>query len=310
MATDTKRTWIRSNLIDSVARVDLRVRDIQSAVAFYMDVVGLEVAEVDGEHASLRSPGGLVILHLDSEGVTSPADPRATGLFHTAFRFPTRASLGDGLARIVAAGLELGAGDHLVSEALYVDDPDGNGVELYWDRPADEWPPPSQDASVPMATLPVDLDGLYKEGRGEAAAGTRAPKETDVGHVHLQVSDVEKTRSFYVDALGLDLTATLGSSAAFLSSKGYHHNIGANVWRSRGGKAAAPDRAGLVRVVFGVSEVRELELLSERLRDKGWDASITDENITLLDPDGIELQFAPTEVPTPLPNLSGEVHAR
>ena len=296
MAHAAKReNWIKSSLIDSVARVDLRVRDIPKAVAFYTDVLGLETVNVEVDRATLASRGGPALLQLDSAGVTAAADPRATGLFHTAFRFPTRAALGDALARVVHGGLQLGAGDHLVSEALYIDDPDGNGVELYWDRPVDEWPAPSEDARVPMATLPVDLDNLYQEGRGEAALNTGAPSGTDIGHVHLQVSDVERTGNFYVDVLGLDLTARLGSSAAFLSSKGYHHNIGANAWRSRGGKPATPDRAGLSRVVFGVSDQNELNLLATRLVGNEWDASNTSDKITLLDPDGIELQFALTD---------------
>src|SRR5687768_10898396 len=158
--SQTREALTHSNLIDSVARVDLRVRDIQASIAFYTDVVGLQVAEVQDNHATLRSPGGPVMLQLDSEGVTAPADPRATGLFHTAFRFPTRAALGLALERVLRAELQLGAGDHLVSEALYIDDPDGNGVELYWDRPVDQWPTPTEDALVPMATLPVDLEDL------------------------------------------------------------------------------------------------------------------------------------------------------
>ena len=288
----TRDPRIRSNLVDSVARVDLRVRDIPTAVTFYTDVVGLEIADLEADRAVLRSPRGPGVLRLDASGVTAEADPSATGLFHTAFRFPTRPSLGDALARIVHAGLELSAGDHLVSEALYIDDPDGNGVELYWDRPVDEWPAPREDALVPMATLPVDLDGLFREGRGEAAASEGAPYGTDVGHVHLQVSDVEQTSAFYVDLLGLDLTARLGRSAAFLSSKGYHHNIGANSWRSRGAAAATRDRAGLDRVVFGVSDPEELAMLGQRLRDNGWPATIRPEEVTLFDPDGIELQFS------------------
>lgn len=296
--TDSQ-TWIKSNLIDSVARVDLRVQSMDAAIAFYRDVVGLEVATREGDTATLRAPGGPVILRLDSKGVTAPADPHATGLFHTAFRFPTRATLGGALARVGRAELELGAGDHLVSEALYVDDPDGNGVELYWDRPASEWPPPSEDARVPMATLPVDLDGLYRASLDEAAPDHRAPEGTDVGHVHLQVSDVEQTSRFYGDVLGLDLTAHLGRSAAFLSSKGYHHNIGANAWRSQGGKGASPNTAGLSRVVFGVSDRTELEQLADRLRAEGTDATITADRITVADPDGIELQFELTGASAP-----------
>ena len=290
-STAAREALTRSTLIDSVARVDLRVRDIQTAVAFYTDVVGLEAAEVEEHRATLRSPGGPIVLHLDSQGVRTSADPRATGLFHTAFRFPTRPALGQALERVVRAELELGAGDHLVSEALYIDDPDGNGVELYWDRPVDEWPPPSGDALIPMATLPVDLESLYEARNDEAGESATAPPGTDVGHVHLQVSDIGTTSRFYVDVLGLDLTAQIGGSAAFLSSKGYHHNIGTNTWRSRGGEAATPDKAGLQRVVFGVSERNELERLAQRLDDEGWPATITDTVITLTDPNGIELQF-------------------
>jgi catechol 2,3-dioxygenase len=134
-AVRDRQSIAKSRLIDRVARVDLRVQDVDRALMFYRDAVGLEVAERDGDRASLQSAGGAVIMKLDSRGVTAPADPQATGLFHTALRFPTRATLGDALARLAEARLRLGAGDHLVSEALYVDDPDGNGVELYWDRP-------------------------------------------------------------------------------------------------------------------------------------------------------------------------------
>ena len=290
-STDARQPLTRSTLIDSVARVDLRVRDIPTAVAFYTKVVGLETVDVEDRHATLRSPGGPVVLHLDSEGVTEPADPRATGLFHTAFRFPTRPALGQALERVIRAELEVGAGDHLVSEALYIDDPDGNGVELYWDRPVEEWPAPSGDALIPMATLPVDLEDLYEARNDDAGETEQAPPGTDVGHVHLQVSDIGETSRFYVEILGLDLTARIAGSAAFLSSKGYHHNIGTNTWRSLGGKPATDDRAGLQRVVFGVSEAGELEQLAERLDVESWDATTTDGVVTLLDPSGIELQF-------------------
>lgn len=285
-ATEQRDSRIKSRLVDAVARVDLRVRDLPTSVAFYRDVVGLEPADIGTNKATLNSPGGLALLNLDSGGVTTVADPQATGLFHTAFRFPTRSALGDALARIVRAGIQVAAGDHLVSEALYIDDPDGNGVELYWDRPVEEWPPPTEEALIPMATLPVDLDNLYRSAEGEDA-----PEGTDVGHVHLQVSDVERTSRFYVDVLGLDLTARLGSSAAFLSSKGYHHNIGINAWRSRSSRAATSERAGLSRVAFAVSDPNELQRLSERLRTSGWEATVTTKEIALQDPDGIELRF-------------------
>lgn len=266
--------------------------DVDSALSFYRDVAGFEVAERTDSRASLRSENGPVFLTLDSNGVTSPADPSATGLFHTAFRFPTRTALGDALARLVDRDYAIGAGDHLVSEALYIDDPSGNGVELYWDRPAEEWPPPAGDMLVPMATLPVDLQGLLDDGTGAAAIGESAPTGTDVGHVHLQVSDIDTTTNFYKEILGLDLTGRLGDSAGFFSSNGYHHNIGANIWRSRGQKIASRERAGLERVTFAVRDAAEIGSLRSRLEEGGSEFSRTDSSgIALHDPDGIELRF-------------------
>ena len=281
----------KSRLISGIARVDLRVQDIERALGFYRDVVGLEVAERAGSRAALRSAGGDAFLSLESSGVTEPADPTATGLFHTAFRFPTRPDLGDALARLVDARFGVGAGDHLVSEALYVDDPDGNGVELYWDRPVEEWPPPTADMLVPMATLPVDLDGLLASGRGREAVSEPAPAGTDIGHVHLQVSNIDATVGFYVEELGLDLTAKLGRNAGFFSSHGYHHNIGANTWRSLGSKPAGRERAGLGGVVFAVTDGDELEGLRERLARSESVSSTEQETLVVHDPDGIELQF-------------------
>lgn len=287
-----RASLVRSTLIDHIQRVDLRVRDLGAALSFYRDVVGLEVVDQEDSSARLGSSGGPAFLTLDSEGVTEPADPGATGLFHTAIRFPTRPSLGDALARLAEARLAISAGDHLVSEALYTDDPDGNGVELYWDRPEEEWPAPRPGMLVPMATLPVDLDDLLAERTDRRAVGGSAPPGTDVGHVHLQVSDVETTTGFYTEVLGLDLTADLGGQAGFFSSNGYHHNIGANSWRSRGSKPASRESAGLERVVFAVSEPRELEALRARLH--GMELEVpggTAAGLQVHDPDGIELHF-------------------
>lgn len=293
MASVRQREAItRSRLISGIARVDLRVRDVERALGFYHDIVGLEIAERNGSSAMLRSPGSDAFLTFDSRGVTAPSEPTATGLFHTAFRFPNRAALGDALARLIDAGYNVGAGDHLVSEALYIDDPDANGVELYWDRPVNEWPAPTAESLVPMATLPVDLHGLLVAGRGRAAVGEPAPARTDVGHVHLQVSDIDQTVRFYTEELGLDLTAKLGRSAGFFSSHGYHHNIGANTWRSAGSKPAKRERAGLERVVFNVTDGNELERLRERLHDSAAVvAAEEDGSIVVHDPDGIHLQF-------------------
>jgi catechol 2,3-dioxygenase len=281
----------QSKLIDRVERVDLRVRDVERASSFYRDVVGLEATEEAASRVSFRSPGGSSLLTLDEEGVSQPADHSATGLFHVAIRFPTRPALGDALARLVDAGYEIGAGDHLVSEALYIDDPDGNGVELYWDRPREQWPAPREDAAVPMPSLPVDLQSVMEDGQGAGAVGGVAPAGTDVGHVHLQVSDIASTTRFYVQELGLDLTMALPGSAGFFSSNGYHHHIGANSWRSRGGRPAAPQRAGLDKVVFAAKDT-ELDSLRARLSMPAREESHEGRaSLVVNDPDGINLHF-------------------
>jgi catechol 2,3-dioxygenase len=287
----TRTSLTSSTLVDHIERVDLRVRDIGASLAFYRDVVGLEVAERSETRAALRAPDGPVILTLDSEGVTAPAERRATGLFHVAIRLPTRPALGDALARLASAGMGIGAGDHLVSEALYIDDPDGNGVELYRDRPEDQWPEPQGDMIVPMATLPVDLEAVLAEGRGQDAVGQPAAEGTDIGHVHLQVSDVGETTRFYVEVLGLDLIARMGAQAGFFSSNGYHHHVGANTWNSRHGSPAGKEHAGLERVLFAVSGSSELETLQLRLAEYGHQAEERDGELVVADPDQIELRF-------------------
>lgn len=294
-AVDQRASLVRSRLIHRIERVDLRVRDVAESLRFYRDVVGLEVREETADRAVLAAPGGPAFLTLTSTGVTAPADPRDTGLFHIAIRFPDRASLGDALARLAAAAIPIGAGDHAVSEALYVNDPDDNGVELYWDRPQEQWPAPTPGALVPIVTLPVDLQDLLADGRGSDAVGRPAAAGTDMGHVHLQVSDVERTVAFYADELGLDLTARMGAEAAFLSSNGYHHHLGANTWRSRGGSPAPKERAGLERIVFEVADADDLERTRLRLVEHGREiAGDEGRSLVVRDPDGIELHFVST----------------
>jgi catechol 2,3-dioxygenase len=291
-AVGERTSLVRSTLVQRIERVDLRVRDVEASLRFYRDVVGLEVTEQSPERAALAAPGGEPFLTVASSGVTRLADPRSTGLFHVAIRFPSRATLGDALARLAEAGLPIGAGDHAVSEALYVSDPDGNGVELYYDRAVGEWPAPSGGALVPMVTLPVDLQSLLAEGRGGGAVGEPAAKGTGMGHVHLQVGDVARTIAFYSDELGLDLTARMGAEAAFFSSNGYHHHIGANSWQSRGSSPAPRDAAGLDRVVFAVAGGDELERVRLRLAEHGRTTGGEPErSLVIADPDGIELVF-------------------
>jgi catechol 2,3-dioxygenase len=174
-----------------------------------------------------------------------PAPRRATGLFHTAFVYPTRGQLGAALLRVANERAAFaGASDHLVSEALYLDDPDALGIELYRDRPRETWPAPEPGEKVHMDTLPLDLHALAAEAEGDSR-GVR------IGHVHLKVADVEEAVRFWTGEVGLELMAGWAGQAAFLAADGYHHHIGVNTWSSRGADPEPPEGPGLDAVVLG-----------------------------------------------------------
>jgi catechol 2,3-dioxygenase len=202
----------------AIERVDLRVADVPRAEGFYRDILG--------------GPPPLGLLQAERH----ERSPRpAAGLFHTAFRFPTRAGLGGALRRLQASGIALtGASDHGVSEALYCDDPDGNGVELYWDRPREVWP-------EAMFSEPLPLEPLLELAVDEPVM--------DVGHVHYKAGDLEAATRFWLD-LGMEQTAALLDQASFLAADGYHHHVGANNWHSRGLPPQPRELPGLERVVI------------------------------------------------------------
>jgi catechol 2,3-dioxygenase len=229
-----------------IDRVVLRVSDIGRSQEFYAGLLGLEA---DGD--SLRSPGGPVLIELVKADQPGEAPRHATGLFHTALRWPTRSGLGGALARV--ATLLTGASDHGVSEALYLDDPDGNGVELYWDRARDDWPQPEPGEKVHMFTAPLDLRALLEDGAIDDAG-------IDIGHVHLKTADLAEAERFWGEEVGFELMTRYGSEAAFMAVDGYHHHIGLNTWYSRGAPPGDPRLPGLQRVVLALlgAERREL----------------------------------------------------
>jgi catechol 2,3-dioxygenase len=187
------------------------------------------------------------LIELRQSDAPGPAPQRATGLFHTAFLYPTRGQLGAALLRIAQAQASFtGASDHLVSEALYLDDPDALGIELYRDRPRDTWPPPDPGERIKMGTLPLDLRALADEAEGDAT-GVR------IGHVHLKVADVEAATRFWTREVGLELMTGWAGQAAFLAVDGYHHHIAVNAWYSRGADPEPPEGPGLDAVVLGAT---------------------------------------------------------
>jgi catechol 2,3-dioxygenase len=264
----------------SVGRVALTVNDGTDVAEFYEAVVGLTVHERGGDRTVLgdgETP--LLVLVEDS---TASARPRpAAGLFHTAFRVPSRAALGAALERVEdVQGLD-GAADHRVSEALYLRDPEGNGVEIYRDRPATDWTE-TADGEVRMTTEPLDIDGV----RAAAAGGRTAPVGTDVGHVHLEVTDLSAARAFYADALGMCVRTT-ADGALFLAAGDYHHHVGTNVWNGRTDPASGRGLAWFELVVSASG----LDAATERLTDAGYAVESTSEGATVTDPDGLGLRL-------------------
>ena len=240
-----------------IARVALRVSDVDRSIEWYGRVVGLSLRERENGRATMGAPdGGPVLLELSQANQPGTAPRNAAGLFHTAFLYPTRAALGSALQRIVTNRESFtGASDHAVSEALYLDDPDGIGVELYRDRPRDEWPPPAPGDKVFMVTEPLDSEGVLAAADGDLPD---AANGVVVGHVHLKVADVEGAVEFWTRDMGMELMARYGTDAAFIADEGYHHHVGANQWYSRGAPLEPADGPGLERVVIAGAEQRDV----------------------------------------------------
>jgi catechol 2,3-dioxygenase len=260
------------------------VADANDVARLYEDALGLERL-ANGGDVALSADGERPLLVLkESPGAPWPPH-RAAGLFHTALLFSTRPALADALRRVTEAGFHLtGASDHGVSEALYLDDPEGNGVELYWDRPREQWPR-TADGGIDMFTAPLDLRGLLAQAEG----GSSDP-DAIVGHAHLKVTDLTRSVPFWRDALGLDLKVMYGDQAAFLAAGDYHHHIGANIWQSAGGPPAPEDALGLERVTLKLPDQAALLAAVEQLREH-TEVEQTEGGALVRDPDGILVEL-------------------
>ncbi|MFD1731060.1 VOC family protein [Deinococcus malanensis] len=211
--------------------VDLSVSDLERSVAFYQQVLGMAVLEQQPGTATLGA-GALPLLQLTGRPGARPAPAGSSGLYHFAVLLPTRADLGRWVRHVAKLGLRVGQSDHLVSEAFYLSDPDGHGIEVYRDRPRSEW---QWDLDqVRMASDPIDIPGLLSEPGAERPFDG-LPDGTVMGHVHLRVGDLAATESFYRQVLGFDVVARW-PGALFISVGGYHHHLGLNTWQSEGGR--------------------------------------------------------------------------
>lgn len=269
--------------------VRLRVRDAARSVAFYTRTIGLTLFGRGIDGIVRLGAGQRVIVELEEAPDARPRPRGSAGLFHVAILVPDRPALAIVLRRLVAQGVRLGASDHIVSEALYLDDPDGNGIEIYRDRPAASWK--WDGGTVEMATYGLDLRNLLADVPADAPVETPMPDGTRVGHVHLQVGDLALARRFYVDTLGLDVTTDRYPGALFVSADGYHHHLGLNVWQSRGAGAAPADCIGLVHVELLLPDAAAVEALRTRLTAAGENVVPVEDGFVVADPWSVRLHI-------------------
>lgn len=263
-----------------IGRVHLRVRDLDKVSDFYQRVIGLAVIDRSARTITLGA-GTAPLLELLADPAATPRNPRNAGLFHTAFLLPTRVDLARWLAHAIKQGVKLqGASDHIVSEALYLADPEGNGIEIYADRPMSRW----RDANgqIHMATEPLDIPDLLAAG---TSGQTGFPEGGIIGHVHLQVGDTGAADGFYSDILGLDI-ASRYPGASFFGSGGYHHHLAGNIWNSRHAGLRPARAAGLGAVEIVARNPSTRAAILDRAEAAGIPVAKEGEETVLRDPWG------------------------
>jgi catechol 2,3-dioxygenase len=261
--------------------VHLNISDLSKSLPFYQEMLGFQVHRREGDTAYLGAGAADILALTERPGATHPRF--ATGLYHFAVLVPSRVALARSLRQLIETEYPLqGFADHLVSEAVYLADPDGNGIEIYRDRPRSEW----YDArgNIKMATDPLDVRGVLAELNEQDAAWCGLEAGTKLGHMHLQVANARQAQAFYSNVLGFDLMMMYGPSAAFVSAGGYPHHIGMNTWNSAGAPPPPPESIGLRYFVTRLPNLEELGRVLDRVRAAGVAIDETDEGLLVRDP--------------------------
>lgn len=265
-----------------MGRVQLKVSQIERSVRFYSEVIGLKLLAQTEKTAEFGVEGSGVLLGIEEVPQAQIMRPQSvTGLYHFAILLPNRTALGTTLRHLAETGISIGQGDHLVSEAFYMNDPDGNGIEIYADRPRSEWKKDAKGEYM-MATDPVDVESLLQL----AGAWNGLPSGTIIGHVHLHVGNLPDARKFYVDGLGFDVVLHFGNAALFVSAGGYHHHMGLNTWAGVGAPAAPANAVGLKYFTIVYPNAGERDQAVTALREAGIEVADTPEGPSALDPFG------------------------
>ncbi|WP_121642167.1 VOC family protein [Bacillus vallismortis] len=266
-----------------IGDVKLTIRSLERSLAFYRDVIGFQVLQKTDRQAQLTADGkrALLILEENPSAVVLP-ERSVAGLYHFAILLPNRKELGMALARLIEHGIAIGHGDHAVSEALYLSDPDGNGIEIYADRPRSTWQR-DREGNYVMTTTAVDIEGLLEEAGDERK--TILPNGTTIGHIHLHVSDLNEAKTFYTDVLGFDIVGNYtGMSALFVSAGGYHHHIGLNIWAGKNAPPKPTNASGLDEYKVVLPHQEELGRVADRVKRAGYLIEETENSFRVKDP--------------------------
>ena len=268
---------------------------------FYGERLGfIKIGERAGSvvlSARAEGPDLIILKELKS---ARPKPARSSGLYHVAIRFSSRRELGRVFRRLYEASTEFhGFSDHLVSEAIYLADPDGNGIELYVDRPREQWE--KFNDQIKMATEPLDLESLVSELKGDTEANPPIDPKTDIGHVHLHVSDLVKAEEFYHGIVGFDVTQRSYPGALFMSAGGYHHHLGVNTWAGKGAPPPPADAVGLLRFGIVLPDGDSLEALKNNFQELGREmgdvsrVTTTKGAVRIVSPDGMIIELLANE---------------
>lgn len=269
----------------TLGSVRLHAAAQQPMADFYERTVGLRRLESRNGVAALGADDGKPLVELIPTPDAPPRPAGTTGLFHLAILVPSRLELARTLRRVSESGSRFtGASDHLVSEALYLRDPEGNGIEIYRDRPREEWR--RVGGEIEMDTLPLDLESVLDElANDDSPPGGMTPG-TRLGHVHLNVADIPASERFYAGALGFDVTVRGYPGALFVSAGGYHHHVGLNTWMGEGAPPPPPGARGLERFEVVVPTAADVDAAEQLLTDSGVQTGRSDEGLTAVDPSG------------------------
>lgn len=266
----------------------MTIADARRSLAFYRNSVGLALIEEGDGRLSLGAGGRELLVLVEKPG--AKPSRMHTGLYHFALPVPERADLARWLVHAARERVPLaGMADHYVSEALYLSDPDGHGIEIYWDRPRETW---EGKVAERMTTMPLDTEDLLREVESPSADFGGLPGGTVMGHVHLKVASLPEVVDFYRDVLGFELTANFGSSAAFLGAGGYHHHIGANTWESAGASPPPPEAAALRQATIALPDSAERDRVLERITSAGHPLEEGSDGPVVRDPSGNALALA------------------